>query len=179
MTPVRAFLDFWVALRGTVKVAAQRAGGRTRALAAGAALALLLMGGVTAIALVGGDGSAGRAGRAGPRGSDADAAALPVPGAGSPDAAQAGPAQPTSLAQPVPAGTAPAPEHADDETGVTEVPVTSGGPPVVAPDSAAGPDPGRSVTSTSITGPPTTATTTPPPESDGLLDALARLLGEG
>lgn len=176
MTAVRAFLDFWVALRGTVKVAAQRAGGRTRALAAGAAMALLLVGAVTAIALLGGDGSAGHAG---PGGSDADAAALPVPGAGSPDAAQAAPAQPTSLAQPVPAGTAPVPAGANGQTGVTEVLVTSSGPPVLAPDSSAGPDPGTSVTSTSITMPPTTATTTPPPESDGLLDALARLLGEG
>jgi hypothetical protein len=175
MMPVRAFLDFWVALRGTVTVAAQRAGGRSKALAAGAAVALLVVGGVTAIALVGGDGSPGRAG---PGCSDADAVALPVPGAGAPDAAGAGPAQPTPLAQPEPAGPEPAPVDADDGTVVTDVLVAGGEPPVRPADSPTGPLPGTSVTSTSTTVPPTTATTAPP-ESDGLLDALARLLGGG
>jgi hypothetical protein len=175
MTAVRAFLDFWGALRGTVTVAAQRAGGRTRALVAGAALALLLVGGVTAIALVGGGSSPGRAD---PGGSDADAAALPRPGSGSPDAAGADPARPTSLVPPESTGSDPARDDPGD-TVVTEVLVTSGEPPVVASGSAAGPEPGTSVTSTSTTVPPTTGTAAPQTGGEGLLDALGRLLGGG
>jgi hypothetical protein len=93
MPAVRGLLDLMAALRGTVTVAAQRAGGRTRALAALSALALVAVG---AIALVDGGGPAGRTV---PGGSDADAA-LAVPGAGPGLTATAEAARPTALVPP-------------------------------------------------------------------------------
>jgi len=171
MSAVRALLDLVAALRGTVTVAAQRAGGRTRALAALAGLSALALVAVGAITLVDGGGPVGRDV---PGGSDADAA-LAVPGTGPGLTATAEAARPTALVPPE-----------GNPAGVGDTVALPGGEPPPAPaGSPAGPEPGTSVTSTPSTVPstvpPTATTTTPstatPPAEGGLLAALARLLG--
>jgi hypothetical protein len=176
MTAVRAFLDLWAALRGTVEVAAQRSWGRTRALAAGAVAALLVVGGLVAIARVDRGGSGGDMDQGG---SDADAAALAAPGAGQGDLSAAGSARPVTVAQPAGSAEGAAADPAEDDGAAVAEPAPPGADvPVAVTGATTGPEPGTSVTSTSTTAPPTTATTAPP-AAGGLIDALARLLGGG
>ncbi len=152
------------ALRGTVTVAAQRARGRTRALAALAGLSALALVAVGAIALVDGGGPAGRDL---PGGSDADAA-LAVPGTGPGLTATAEAARPTALVPPE--GDVAAPAATGDgavAAGVGDTVALPGGELTPAPAGGpAGPEPGTSVTSTPSTVRSTAPSTVPSTTDD-------------
>jgi hypothetical protein len=174
MSAVRALIDLLWAVRGTVTVAAGRAGPRARALVALACLALLAGGGTALVVAVTGPGD--RPDDAAPTGADADAAF--TPGGGLPVPREA----PAAVPGLVPGGTTPVvPDVAagalHDGTGaaVDAPAVPAADPAATAPPAEVVPPP-ATTTSTSRPGPSTT-TTTPASEDDAglvgsLLDAL-------